>query len=185
MNFHKKVLLLPFDSQCLWSVETQITGEEGKWILDYKINKPTDTQYIDQHIIWPSKKEGATSRKVGLWNETCLEAFFLFEDNTYEEWNFAPYGSWNCFDFIAYRSPAAQKEKDCSVPLINRVAEGHNHYKITIPKREKVKAYHLTSVLKIDLDGEEQTHFMAFQHDPEKPDFHNQKLFLPLGETTL
>lgn len=181
MTTQDNITLIPFKHHGPWKIEAKMLRGGSQWVLDYKIIKTTET---DQKINWPSQMDGNPLRRTGLWNETCFEAFFLFEDNTYEEWNFSPNGSWNCFGFESYRLPDPPKEKEVAViPEIKEISK--NNFQVTIPSRDLVKSFSLTTVLKVKKEEDLQTYFLAHTHAFDKADFHNQKLFLPLNKITL
>lgn len=124
-------------------------------------------------------------RKIGLWEENCLEAFLARPDrDEYYEFNFSlDTIQWNCFKLSSYRfglketndfqiikKRVENNEDKCEVSfLLDLGKEAMNYMK-------SMKLVYNLCAISNDLDG--QT-FWAFKHPESKPDFHDKKYYLP------
>ncbi len=61
---------------------------------------------------------GSSSRRIGLWENTCFE-FFIGprNSNRYWEFNLSPSGDWNVFRFEAYRQGLFEEQTFSSLPF--------------------------------------------------------------------
>lgn len=154
-------------------VEVSLLAEGPLWLIEYKVSKTSQ----DSKLSWPPVT--TDERKQGLWNSTCFEAFFVFEDGSYEEWNFSPSGEWNCFSFTDYRTPQELVEKSVKTPMIKSPENGV--LKVTIEKRSSPSLINLTSVLEVKTNGNKTLHYFAKRHPEDKADFHDKSCFYPLA----
>jgi hypothetical protein len=59
-----------------------------------------------------------SSRRHGLWEETCFEFFLGIKDSPqYWEFNLSPAGHWNVYRFAGYRQGMAEETAFTSLPL--------------------------------------------------------------------
>lgn len=171
-----KLTLKSFDNSCPWQVEATLNWGGPLWLLDYQI-KGEEKGYW-----WPPLTEN--KREIGLWENTCLEAFFLFSDGSYEEWNFGPHGAWNCFSFSSYRTPQKLVEKSVEPP--NCKNKGTGHLALAIDGKDKNKdkdavvKVNLTAVIKTN----DQKFYLAHKHPKAAPDFHLHETFYPLESSS-
>lgn len=165
--------LLPFEETSL-SVSVQLKLEE-LLELHFTILDP------DRLLSWP-EKTASPSRKVGLWQQTCLEFFSKNNhDPSYIEWNFSPSLDWNCFQFEDYRKPENLLEKEILNPefiFSSNSAPGKlKELKVKFPKPSGTEI-NVCAVLR---ENTGKFHYFALQHNfKHQPDFHNSSLFLSL-----
>jgi len=105
----------------------------------------------------------------GLWEQTCFEFFYNNKKNPhhYVEWNFSPSYDWCCYEFENYRGIPLKNKT--SPPQIN---QNKKEFQIELKVSEEFNLFNLTCVLKTK---DNQTHFFALKHRPEKADFHWQE----------
>ncbi|NBS16602.1 MAG: hypothetical protein EBT06_06515 [Gammaproteobacteria bacterium] len=126
------------------------------------------------------------SRRDGLWQATCFEAFIRFEpDAGYREYNFSPSGDWAIYDFSDYRSgmtptdvaiaPKVSMERSSQRLFI----EAHlDRSLLLLPKPSHNGGSPLRlglSVILLETDG--AMSFWALHHPTPTPDFHDSKGF--------
>ena len=127
--------------------------------------------------------EGDIQRRDDLWMATCFECFIGGTSADYLEWNFAPTGDWNCYEFTNYRNE--MKAAEVQAPAINRTSTGDRaRFEIDVSLGEELAF----EVLKISLTavvlekGHEKPFYWALSHAGLKPDFHLRESFtLELG----
>lgn len=103
----------------------------------------------------------------------------MYEDGSYEEWNFSPSGDWNCFSFTGYRIPIELVEKPVTAPLIKCPRPGL--LKVTFEKRPDPKFFNLTAVLEVKTNTDKTLHYLARTHPKLKADFHDKSCFSSLA----
>ncbi|MCR9205754.1 MAG: hypothetical protein NXH75_14310 [Halobacteriovoraceae bacterium] len=165
--------LLPFEETSL-AVKVHLKLEDFLE-LHYSI--------LDPHRLlnWPEVSD-TPSRKIGLWQDTCLEFFsFNKRDLSYVEWNLSPSLDWNCFQFEAYRKPDILLEKEITKPEFiscsNTTSEDFKELKVRLPRTTETHI-NVCAVLR---ESTGRLHYFALQHNFEQqPDFHNSSLFLSL-----
>ncbi len=116
---------------------------------------------------------GESIRKVGLWEDTCFEAFFLQENGEYQEWNFSLTGAWNAFQFLSYRKARDPWEiPSLNPPQILRERE-KDRLVITFESLP-FKAFQLSAVI-----ANKELEYYAISHPQSKADFHSLDHFTP------
>lgn len=155
------------------SIEVSLLSEGPLWLLEYQVNLHGEKS----KLVWPPLT--SNERLKELWNNTCLEAFFMFEDGSYEEWNFSPSGDWNCFSFTSYRTPQELVEKPVEAPMIKNPETGL--LKVTLEKRPDPSFVNLTAVIEVKTNGNRTLHYLANNHPKTKADFHDKSCFSPLA----
>ena len=121
-------------------------------------------------------------RTVGLWEETCCEAFLKPTGGTaYYEFNLSPSSQWAVFDFSDYRenfrqldvgrAPVIDCEQNAETLLLSAVVDLS-----MLPPEANEPDWHigLSCVVKAK-DGTKS--YWALAHPPEKPDFHDSNCF--------
>lgn len=121
-------------------------------------------------------------RTVGLWEETCCEAFLKPVGGTaYYEFNLSPSSQWAVFDFTDYRENFRQLDVgrapviDCDVRDDRMTLTAIIDLSM-LPAVVQAQDWHigLSCVVKA-ADG--STSYWALAHPPEKPDFHDSNCF--------
>jgi hypothetical protein len=113
-----------------------------------------------------------------LWETTCFEAFLQVEgEDGYREWNFAPTGNWQAYDFTACREGGERAE--VGDPPYIRMEDNFTWW--TVGATIAVEAAQrwrlgLSAVLE-EKDGTKSCWALAHP-DPQKPDFHNKDCFV-------
>lgn len=122
--------------------------------------------------------EAAPGERIeGLWRHTCCEAFLMAEDGGYREFNFAPSGAWQAYEFRTYRDggPLA----DAPAPgIVCRLTPG----RLTLTTRLPRAALPAGSSLRLGLTAVIETpdgglSYWALRHAAGKPDFHHTHAF--------
>jgi hypothetical protein len=121
-------------------------------------------------------------RTVGLWEETCCEAFLKpGGGDAYYELNLSPSSQWAVFDFTGYRENLRQLDVgrapfiDCAETPNELVLEAVIDLSMLPPAvHAQDWALGLSCVVKAK-DG--TTSYWALAHPPEKPDFHDSNCF--------
>lgn len=121
-------------------------------------------------------------RTVGLWEETCCEAFLKPVGGTsYYEFNLSPSSQWAVFDFTEYRENFRQLDVG-RAPVID-CEESMDGLRLSavidlsmLPPDAHAQDWQigLTCVVKT-ADGAKS--YWALAHPPEKPDFHDSNCF--------
>jgi hypothetical protein len=121
---------------------------------------------------------GPTGRGDGLWRHTCGEVFIgSTAAPAYREWNIAPCGAWQAYDFTAYR--AGMRPADVQPPRI-RLDHGPSTLTLTahLPLADSPDDGDLrlgvTAVLE---DTGSTLSYWALKHPGERPDFHHPASF--------
>lgn len=169
-------LLTPFnphEGPIHLNVEVDLIHEGPLWLLEYRVQMSDD----NFKLIWPPLT--SQERQKNLWEHTCLEAFFMYEDGSYEEWNFSPCGDWNCFSFTGYRSPENLVERPTSEPSIKNPENGL--LKVSMEKRPDPILVNLTAVIEVKTNGTKTLHYLAKNHPKAKADFHDKSCFSSLA----
>jgi hypothetical protein len=117
-------------------------------------------------------------RADGLWEMTCFEAFLQIPgEESYREWNFAPAGNWQAYDFSGYREN--RERADVGSPPYIRMEDNFTWW--TVGATIAVEASHewrlgLSAAIE-EKDGTKS--YWALAHpDTEKPDFHDSDCFV-------
>jgi hypothetical protein len=121
-------------------------------------------------------------RTLGLWEETCCEAFLKpAGGNSYYEFNLSPSSQWAVFDFTDYRENFRQLDVG-RAPVIDceesadglRLSAVIDLSMLPPAVHQQDWALGLTCVVK---GAEGSTSYWALAHPPEKPDFHDSNCF--------
>lgn len=111
-----------------------------------------------------------------LWQTTCFEAFLKPAGaDSYREWNFAPSGNWNSYDFSRHREGMAKA--DVGSPPYIRMEDNFTWW--TVGATIAVEADRQWELgLSAVLDEKEGTKsYWALAHPPGEPDFHHPVCF--------
>ncbi len=127
------------------------------------------------HLRLPS---GPTGRRDGLWRHTCGEVFIgRTAKPAYREWNLAPSGAWQAYDFTAYR--AGMRLAGVEPPVIH-LDHGPSaltltaHLPLQDPQDDGDIRLGVSAVLE-DTGG--ALSYWALSHPGERPDFHHPASF--------
>lgn len=155
-------------------IEVQVDFEYPQLKLDYRLSGRIAALDI------PGAEEPV--RTVGLWEETCCEAFLKpAGGKAYYEFNLSPSSQWAVFDFTDYRENFRQLDVG-RAPVIDceESPETLNLSAVVdlsmLPPDVHQKDWHLglSCVVKA-ADG--TASYWAIAHPPEKPDFHDSNCF--------
>jgi hypothetical protein len=170
--------LIPFKASSQTS-KIKIYAEAFKTSDEFSFNFIIEDK---NKIIFLSDNQ-SSGRKNELWKSTCFEAFFgPAGSEAYWELNLATGGSWNFYNFDAYRNTSEPRE-DNRVTKIGFTKtledEGITRLEIKIPIQSlnlkgKVEVA-LCSV--IEFKNKEKAYF-AIKHVSDKPDFHQRDSFI-------
>lgn len=124
------------------------------------------------------------SRRDGLWQHTCLEAFVAVADQpAYWEFNLAPSGDWALYRFTGYRSgqhaPAAAALPFPAPPFtVTRRRDGLRLSLHAPLPAELAAAPHLAIGISAVLEQRHgQLSYWALHHPAPQPDFHRREGF--------
>jgi hypothetical protein len=123
---------------------------------------------------------GPPSRRDGLWQHTCLEAFLAPADGEpYWELNLAPSGDWALYRFAAYRrgqqSPALE---NLPVAVVNRAEQLELSLNFPLPT-ELATASQLELAVTAVLEQQSGAlSYWALRHPAAQPDFHLREGFV-------
>jgi hypothetical protein len=130
---------------------------------------------LDRFVI-PEADEPA--RADDLWETTCFEAFLRAAgEEGYREWNFAPSGQWNAFDFESHREGKAEAEIEAA-PYV-RIEDNFTWWALgaTIAVDSEQKWDLGLSAILEEKDGTKSYWALAHRDGSEKPDFHDAACF--------
>ena len=119
---------------------------------------------------------GEPGRADDLWRSTCFEAFLRIDgEDRYREWNFAPSGQWQAYDFSGYRE--GRCEPHVKAPYI-RLEDNLTWW--TLGATVGIEAgptwrLGLSAVLE-EMDGTRS--YWALAHADGAPDFHHPDCFV-------
>ncbi|MGE3770824.1 MAG: DOMON-like domain-containing protein [Bdellovibrionales bacterium] len=111
-----------------------------------------------------------------LWKHTCFEMFYcLLGEDEYHEFNFAPSGAWDHYQFGDYRMRLPNAPKTKPVMRIAKQTADTLEMVVDVPleTREPVDA-NLAAVIE-STDG--TLTYWALDHQDDEPNFHNQACF--------
>jgi hypothetical protein len=117
-------------------------------------------------------------RADGLWETTCFEAFLQVEGQPgYREWNFAPAGNWQAYDFTGYRQ--GRDRADAGAPPYIRMEDNFTWWTVgaTIAVEARYEWKLGLSVILEEKDGRKSCWALAHP-DSERPDFHLPDCFV-------
>lgn len=123
----------------------------------------------------PEQSEGR--RADGLWQTTCFEMFLRVEgEEGYREWNFAPSGDWQAYEFSSYRDGMAVA--DVSAAPYLRLEDNLTWWTFgaTIAvSADRQWEFALSAVME-ETDGTKS--YWALAHPSDEPDFHHPDCFV-------
>lgn len=157
---------------CIKKLGAEIRLKEDRIILLYRLEGDIDALLI------PEKRE--SGRRDGLWEHTCMEAFFGRTENpSYLEYNFSPSTDWAAYAFPSYRQ--AGPLPHIPAPIIQTSRDGHLFLlqatlAMAVPDISSTRLC-ITAVLEEKSGGKT---WWAIKHAFEKPDFHHTNSFTRL-----
>ncbi len=158
-------------------LEGHIRWVADQLLLQFRLQGP------QKKLVFPSQTD-APQRLDGLWNSTCLEAFFGVPGKPhYWEFNLSPSGDWNLYRLDDYRQGLLQEEgmgiRAISLQKEDLGSAVQLKADIAIDLGETLRAHHslegsLTAV--IEQQGVGCSHW-ALKHCGEEADFHRRESF--------
>lgn len=120
-------------------------------------------------------------RKNSLWEDTCLECFIATPGSfAYWEFNFAPSGDWNVYQFETYRQGMREETKIEAMPLqISRTPNA-----LTLSAKIDLRKMYLGNLpIQVGLTAVIKTihgavSYWALSHRDTQPDFHLLESFV-------
>ena len=164
----------------------QASRQAGRLELSWRLAGDLDA------LVLPDPSE-TRSRCDGLWQTTCLEAFWGFAgQDAYWELNLAPSGDWNLYRLSHYRGPLAPVALAAAPPWQVRRRAGELEVAVELDLGEVAGGdesgvaglpleVSLTAVIEQVGQG---VSYWALAHTGAEPDFHRRDSFrlgLPLG----
>jgi len=121
---------------------------------------------------------GPNGRRDGLWRHTCGEVFIgSAAAPAYREWNLAPCGAWQAYDFTAYRAGMRRAEAHPPVILLD---QGPSSLTLTahlpLADLQDDSALRLGVIAVLEDSGGARSYW-ALKHAAERPDFHHPASF--------
>jgi hypothetical protein len=158
-----------------WTVTGAIGRKAEILTIDYRISAPLSGIEIPE-------PDGRPERRIGLWENTCLE-FFIGQPgkSRYWEFNLSPSGDWNIFRFEQYRQGLYEEPAFVDLPFqVQREASRgfHLHLAFTLEPiipRDRQAEVAISAVIKAD-NGQEWLY--ALIHPASAADFHHRDGFI-------
>lgn len=128
------------------------------------------------HLRLPS---GPTGRRDDLWRHTCGEVFIgSAAAPAYREWNLAPSGAWQAYDFTAYRT--GRRPAEVAAPVIH---SDRSPATLALNTRLPLDAFTLGGRIRLAIsavleDGDGLLTYWALAHPGQRPDFHHPASFI-------
>lgn len=126
-------------------------------------------------VVVPAAAPGAGSRRDGLWNGTCFEAFVAVAgEPRYTEVNLSPARDWNVYLFDGYRSGMRPDAALPDLPRTTEASDGILAAAFDLPLAslapgDRALEVGLAAVIRFD-DG--NIEHWALAHPGDRPDFH-------------
>ena len=173
--------LTPFEK------DGSLSGMECKGHLARRI----DTLFVHYEIVGgslridiPARKR-EPSRRIGLWENTCLELFVAVKDrDQYWEFNLSPSGDWNVFRFEHYRNEGhadtlREEPLVASLPFRTQRRSGSFVFDMEfdldrLVRKDQFLEIGIAAIIQFDKD---KTHW-ALTHYGPRPDFHRRDSFV-------
>lgn len=141
--------------------------------IEYKLTGNLEQLILAEHADTPNRQHN-------LWQHTCFEFFLGIKNSTkYWEFNLAPTGNWNVFQFFNYRQDLTQEMAFSSLPfLVKQQADllqlnlELNLAKI-IPLEQNLDMG-ITTVIE---NKQQQLSYWALNHPAKDADFHDRDSF--------
>lgn len=119
-----------------------------------------------------------------LWKKTCFECFMVNAADhdsraQYVEWNLAPSGDWQAYEFKGYRQ--CRSELAVEAPALLRQQDGENcifQFQLSIPRALRDSGFEMGISAVVQERNEESPFYWAFAHRDDRPDFHNREAML-------
>lgn len=170
-----------------FEVDGSLSGIECRGHLARRI----DTLSVHYEIIGDSLgidipgRKREPSRRIGLWEKTCLELFVAVKDrDQYWEFNLSPSGDWNVFHFEHYRNERhADKLREeplvASLPFRTQRRSGSFVFDMEfdldrLVRKDQFLEIGIAAIIQFDKD---KTHW-ALTHYGPRPDFHRRDSFV-------
>ncbi len=158
------------------SVQAEVRDTGGGGIMLTYIVEPATSLLLTQQGV---------GRQDGLWRHTCFELFLKRPGGGYREFNFAPDGAWNAYDFSDWRIGMSKGDVGLEPNIVDcRIDDRKGMF----PDRYEVDAVVWTGIqrdrpLKMSLTAviEEQggtKSYWALAHPPGDPNFHHPACFV-------
>jgi hypothetical protein len=171
--------LRPFDREP-WleslRLEASAQWQVGVLHLAFALADPEGTVLIPD----PSP---APQRRDGLWQSTCLEAFFAVGgEPQYWELNLAPSGHWNLYRLEAYRQGLQPEAAISTLPHQLQRSPNGLELQLDLPLQPLIQP---TAELELSLTAvlDQRGHgcsYWAWDHVAAEPDFHQRSSFQPI-----
>ena len=133
---------------------------------------------IDIELPAPSKP---ASRRIGLWEKTCLE-FFLAQRGSpgYWEFNLSPSGDWNIYRFEVYRQGLYEEPAFTALPFKVRKQSDSLLLELEFDLGQLLPVDRVleAAVSAVIRTKEGQETFWALTHPGKAPDFHSREGFI-------
>jgi len=160
--------------QLLQSIEVVVAYDHPQLKLQFRLSGRISNLAV------PGPEEPV--RTVGLWEETCCEAFLKpAGGDAYYEFNLSPSAQWAVFDFTGYRENFRQLDVgrapviDCETTVEQLVLDAVIDLSMLPPGvHAQDWSLGLSCVVKSKVGA---TSYWALAHQPEKPDFHDSNCF--------
>lgn len=173
-----EISVLPFyataGSPPPWQIGADIVREIGILNINLAINGETDSILLDLN------RDDPVERRDELWKHTCFELFIAEPGkNNYWEYNLAPNGHWNCYQFSHYRSPPIKAE-DAGV-INSRIWHSGNQVNVSYHATLATELHNKTLEANLCCVIENKNHqhyYHASAHPADKPDFHDRRGFV-------
>lgn len=166
---------------------TQVSGVLSRYGSELNLNLQLS---FAKNLVLPTTEENG-KRRVGLWQETCVEIFLKNQQSTeYLEYNLSPSGDWNLFFFKDYR--VAYQGELFELPM-NEVPgithslsnEGLWRFDALVPLPKTIPWTKVIGQLEVGLamvvkkqEGISELNYFSLTNHEAHLDFHDEKTFL-------
>lgn len=120
----------------------------------------------------PARQQSARADE--LWRHTCFEVFVRApDDESYNEFNFAPSGLWAAYRFAGYRSGMTPMNPAASPSIICRQSPRQLEIEVQLELPQSMTGQLRVALSAILEDSQGSIFYWALAHPPGKPDFHD------------
>lgn len=159
-----------------FSLEAEIQSRGTELVLEYSLKDPEGLFEMPKTAA--SWTTGEVSRRDGLWQATCFEAFLQPSGSSqYYEFNFALTPAWNAYKFTGYREPQPPQSTEDFVLKAMAWEPTKKHLRVVLENKSTASNFNagLTAILQ---EKSGLKHYYAVAHKGPKPDFHLIESFI-------
>jgi len=172
----KEYHLKPFNSQ----------GAADKLTLSAALSRRSDILAVTYRLKGPVKDlsfqppSGKPERRNNLWDDTCFELFLMpYGSEAYWEFNFAPSGDWNSYNFNGYRQGMREECAIGTLPSDVTILPDSLRLEVEIDLGKIIKSQSaIKAGISAVIKNRDDKTFWALIHNGTRPDFHRKDGFI-------